>query len=79
MAMAAFISPAKRSPASTAWSWITREQIQAIEVSVLWYSEGKGDEDLEVHEFWRCDAAERRSWPIPSGRNGLAPPCRRAP
>jgi hypothetical protein len=37
---------------------IPREQIQAIEVSVLWYSEGKGDEDLEVHEFWRRDTAE---------------------
>ena len=30
--------------------------LQAIEVSVLWYSEGKGDEDLAVHEFWRKDA-----------------------
>ncbi len=29
---------------------------QAVEVSVLWYSEGKGDEDLAVHEFWRKDA-----------------------
>ncbi len=29
---------------------------QAIEVSVLWYSEGKGDEDMAVHEFWRKDA-----------------------
>ena len=28
---------------------------QAVEVSVLWYSEGKGDEDLGVHEFWRKD------------------------
>ena len=27
--------------------------IGAVEVSVLWYSEGKGDEDLAVHEFWR--------------------------
>jgi hypothetical protein len=27
--------------------------VKAIEVSVLWYSEGKGDEDLAVHEFWR--------------------------
>ena len=28
-------------------------QIKAIEVSVLWHSEGKGDEDLAVHDFWR--------------------------
>jgi hypothetical protein len=30
--------------------------VQAIEVSVLWYSEGKGDADLDVHEFWRKGA-----------------------
>jgi hypothetical protein len=30
--------------------------LQAVEVSVLWHSEGKGDEDLAVHEFWRRDA-----------------------
>jgi hypothetical protein len=30
-------------------------QVKAIEVSVLWYTEGKGDEDLAVHEFWRHD------------------------
>ena len=23
---------------------------------MLWYSEGKGDEDLAVHEFWRKDS-----------------------
>jgi hypothetical protein len=32
------------------------EQIEAVEISVLWYSEGKGDEDLAIHEFWRRDA-----------------------
>ena len=32
------------------------QRLQATEVSVLWYSEGKGDEDLAVHEFWRKDA-----------------------
>jgi hypothetical protein len=30
--------------------------VKAIEVSVLWHSEGKGDEDMAVHEFWRRDA-----------------------
>lgn len=29
------------------------EEIKAIEVSVLWYTEGKGDEDLAVHDFRR--------------------------
>jgi hypothetical protein len=31
------------------------EQVKAIEVSVLWYSEGKGEPDMAVHEFWRLD------------------------
>jgi hypothetical protein len=30
--------------------------VKAIEASVLWYTEGKGDEDMSVHEFWRRDA-----------------------
>jgi hypothetical protein len=32
------------------------DEVRAIEASVLWSSEGKGDEDLAVHEFWRQDA-----------------------
>jgi hypothetical protein len=32
---------------------VDRGALQAVEVSVLWHSEGKGDEDLAVHEFWR--------------------------
>jgi hypothetical protein len=32
---------------------IDKGNLQAVEVSVLWHSEGKGDEDLAVHEFWR--------------------------
>ncbi len=32
---------------------IAASQIKAIEVPVLWLSEGKGDEDLAVHEFHR--------------------------
>jgi hypothetical protein len=32
------------------------DQLKAIEASVLWYTEGKGDEDMAVHEFWRRDA-----------------------
>jgi hypothetical protein len=34
---------------------IAPDQIKAIEVSVLWYSEGKGDEDLAVHYFRRLE------------------------
>jgi len=32
--------------------------VKAIEVSVLWHSEGKGDEDMAVHEFRQRDADE---------------------
>jgi hypothetical protein len=39
-------------------------ELKSIEVSVLWYSEGKGDEDLAVHEFWRKDA-ESGDWGDP--------------
>jgi hypothetical protein len=35
---------------------VVADQIHSLEVSVLWYTEGKGDEDLAVHEFWRFDA-----------------------
>ncbi|MGA2069507.1 MAG: hypothetical protein ABSG86_31435 [Thermoguttaceae bacterium] len=31
------------------------DPIRAVEVSVLWYTEGKGEQDLAVHEFWRRD------------------------
>jgi hypothetical protein len=32
------------------------DQVKAVEVSVLWHSEGKGDEDMAVHEFSRREA-----------------------
>jgi len=32
------------------------DEIRAVEVSVLWHTEGKGDEDMAVHEFWRISA-----------------------
>jgi hypothetical protein len=32
---------------------VAPEEVQAVEVSVLWYTEGKGDEDLSVHFFER--------------------------
>ncbi|HEY4762000.1 MAG TPA: hypothetical protein VIH42_15590 [Thermoguttaceae bacterium] len=34
---------------------LTASQIKALEISVLWYTEGKGEEDLAVHAFWRLD------------------------
>lgn len=35
---------------------VPANEIKAVEVSVLWYTEGKGDEDLAVHDFWRRSA-----------------------
>ena len=35
---------------------IDPREIVAVEASVLWYTEGKGDEDLGVH-FFRTSAA----------------------
>jgi hypothetical protein len=29
-----------------------------IEVSVVWFTEGKGEEDMSVHEFWRTNLEE---------------------
>jgi hypothetical protein len=34
------------------------EEIQAIEAAVLWYTEGKGDEDIGVHFFERRTPAD---------------------
>jgi hypothetical protein len=34
------------------------DQIRAIELSVLWFTEGKGDEDLGVHFFQRRSSEE---------------------
>ena len=36
-------------------------EIKAVEVSILWYTEGKGDEDLVVHHFERIDAQDGSS------------------
>jgi hypothetical protein len=35
------------------------EPIKAIEASVLWHTEGKGDQAMAVHEFWRRDADDQ--------------------
>lgn len=32
---------------------VTPDALQAVEASVLWYTEGKGDEDMGVHYFER--------------------------
>jgi len=37
------------------------EEIKAVEISVLWHTEGKGDEDMAVHDFRRV-SAENGQW-----------------
>ncbi|WP_182866949.1 hypothetical protein [Stieleria mannarensis] len=41
-------------------SRVTLDALNAIEVSVLWYTEGKGDTDLHVHHFQRYEAEQIR-------------------
>ncbi|MBN1590830.1 MAG: hypothetical protein JW888_15060 [Pirellulales bacterium] len=49
--------------------------IRAVEVSVLWYTEGKGDEDMAVHEFQRL-SVDDGDWIDPNrpGRFSVALP-----
>ena len=46
-------------------SWRVRripvDDISSVEVSVLWHTEGKGDEDLHVHHFHRLSQDQVRS------------------
>ena len=37
---------------------VAAEDVQSVEASVLWYTEGKGDEDMAVHFFERRLAAD---------------------
>lgn len=43
------------------------ESVQAVEQSVLWYTEGKGEEDLGVHHFERFEGVSQRTTSILSG------------
>ena len=37
---------------------MTPDEVRAVEVSVLWHTEGKGDEDMAVHHFHRSPAED---------------------
>lgn len=37
---------------------IDRDDIKSLELSVLWYTDGKGDEDLGVHHFVRLSTED---------------------
>ncbi|NQT37185.1 MAG: hypothetical protein HQ581_06835 [Planctomycetes bacterium] len=44
---------------------ISSADVKAIEVSILWHTEGKGDEDLAVHHFQRREAGNRIRLELP--------------
>lgn len=37
---------------------VDAEEVQAVEASVLWHTDGKGDEDMGVHYFERRQASD---------------------
>lgn len=43
------------------------ERLRAVERSVLWYTEGKGEEDIGVHHFERFTTAESIAGVVPEG------------
>ncbi len=43
------------------------ERIEGVEVSVMWYTEGKGDEDLHVHYFERFSGDQLRNAEVRRG------------
>lgn len=45
---------------------VSPDSVRALERSVLWYTEGKGEEDLSVHSFERLDDAVSRAKALPS-------------
>lgn len=47
---------------------VSRDRVQGAELSVLWYTEGKGDEDLHVHHFQRWSADQIRSLDLQQGQ-----------
>jgi hypothetical protein len=40
------------------------EEIRAVELSILWYTEGKGDEDLGIHHFQRRTTDDQDETPL---------------
>ena len=41
-------------------SRVPLDEVQGLEVSVMWHTEGKGDEDLQVHHFHRVVESQIR-------------------
>jgi hypothetical protein len=51
-------APGETLAGSYALFGLAADAVKAVEVSVLWHTEGKGDEDLAVHHFERIVAEE---------------------
>jgi hypothetical protein len=47
--------PGENLSGEYAFEELSADQVKSLEVSVLWYTEGKGDEDMAIHKFWRKD------------------------
>lgn len=43
------------------------KRVRAVERSALWYTEGKGEEDLGIHFFERIEAADKLPSAVPIG------------
>ncbi|MGI6400956.1 MAG: hypothetical protein ACOX0A_02405 [Thermoguttaceae bacterium] len=54
---------------------IRRDSIDTIECSVLWHTEGKGNEDVGAHAFWRL-SSQNGDWidPLQPGRFSVVLP-----
>lgn len=67
--------PGETLAGSYRFDFVGGDEIQAVETSVLWHSEGKGSEDMGIHAFWR-HAIEAGDWidPRRPGRFSTALP-----
>lgn len=50
--------PGETLSGSYAVTGLAADDVRAVEVSVLWQTLGKGDENIGVHYFWRREARE---------------------
>lgn len=43
---------------------VTPEMVDGLEISVMWYTEGKGSEDIGIHMFQRLNREELNNVPL---------------
>ena len=68
-------SPGETLAGSYSFNEIRRFTIETVEISVLWRTEGVGDEDVGVHAFWRL-SSRAGDWidPMTPGRFSVVLP-----